>query len=432
MRPLSYYFFHFFVVLIVIQTFLFPRITTLADKGEFPYIGLVGKNFEPIEIVFYMLLYLWVIDIVFISDKKGIPVGTKSMRTWIQIILLLSFLAWAFIRGFLLYKGGALSDVNCFFLPTVIIFIVMYLFEEKTQINRLVAFLSIILIVPGLFLLFHFIFPELFTEIGSSSVPLQMLVLFGYCISLSKVLFGNTKWSPILLVLFFALVFNFYKAIIFCLFVSSLLIIFMCLTRIEKKYRFHVIKKTFLLIFLGVFFLSFFLYFNIFGLSKHIEQQYYDRIIKDNPYTGIKGDITGGRSILWYNVFLLFKENPIFGVGIGHRFYELYGLADLGSPFVHSHSIYLYILYTTGLPCFLFSIILLVKFIHFIFQRNSLDNNAIQFGLIGYLFSLLTFFMVLNPFGWYAISYFFWITVGFIIVLAKINYQANNAIEKNY
>jgi len=207
-------------------------------------------------------------------------------------------------------------------------------------------------------------------------VFMLFLSLHNHSISSIRIdgLLGNPNLTAFFAVLFFPIIMYFFNSKIILQFIVSLilfflivktgsrssLLVFLFMIMIHIIYQFKILKFSFrnnILIIIVILILTIF--------SMDIAKFLINDTILSNIVSGTRFSYTGDnhRFLIWIEAFNLFKDNILFGVGIGFKFHDISSIHNnLGF-----HSTYMYVLVSLGIIGFL----LFLLFLLFLVKENS-------------------------------------------------------------
>lgn len=137
---------------------------------------------------------------------------------------------------------------------------------------------------------------------------------------------------------------------------------------------------------------------------------------------------------VWQSALLMFKENYLFGIGLGlfEKRYPDFANRLFNPPLepimLHAHNIFLHSWLNLGLAGFMGLIWLLINFFKNIWQTIRLNKNVLSVSVLAAMVALLTHGLIDTPYWKNDLSILFWVILAFGIILSQ---NANNQRKRN-
>lgn len=312
----------------------------------------------------------------------------------------LFFFIYLLMCLFISYSGDSFGYIIYYFFGIIYMF---YFSKNIESITKIVKFYYIGTIIFTLFTLLSFLFGSVYLKVinflyGGTPVYSIIVDLFswnehsgiagqtgynaftisiGIIISFVKIIEYfkfNGKINKKFLIIFLLQIISLFlcskRAILLYSLTTIVFLVPICVNLKKKKNLSRLLFVCIIILFVGSFSIN---YFEPFG-----------NVFAKNSYYLSKGDIFNGRLPLYTQAIQLFKENPLFGIGI-KRFYLLNELN------LDVHNVYLQLLAENGIIGFS---IIIFSFIYMFFKTkgaiNKSDNNSLIYISLGIqLFFLL-------------------------------------------
>jgi len=137
---------------------------------------------------------------------------------------------------------------------------------------------------------------------------------------------------------------------------------------------------------------------------------------------------------VWQSAFLMFKENYLFGIGLGlfEKRYPDFANRLFNPPLepiiLHAHNIFLHSWLNFGLVGFIGLVWLLINFFKNIWQAIKLNKNILNVSVLAAMAALLTHGLIDTPYWKNDLAILFWVILAFGIMLSQ---NANNQRKRN-
>jgi len=421
----------FISILVILELFYAPHAGHSKILGEFPLIQVMGYSFLITELFIsgFIIIGLFKVMLKVLKSKK-ISLGPSSFQPFILVFGFSLFLS--LMLGIFNSNLGLLSHFREMVFPLFLylIFTNLNISEstEKQVFNIFLTGLSMIMISNFIIYFYPDFFDSILPSFGLISWYTLTLIILVFCISFSKIVFGNFNLLWFLLCAFSVLtiVLHLVKPVIWAFlwgFVCLLLIGF------KNKVLINIRQVSIILIIL------FFVIITIINFPQSRKSEMLHTIVYRYLNIGrgeVEGDLSTGRFEIW-NRYLL---KSLHGFGISPRgFGNLTEIEVLGRSMIDkgAHNILVYYSYHGGYITSISLLILIIKYILFGFKKlnyefrcKGLFQRYELIGIFAFTISILSINMVNLMIADWRTAWIFWFCV--VLFLKRMNNKTGDLI----
>ena len=339
---------------VILWSIVFPGMNYRLEQGMFPIINLGYIRLRVDELLMFCLFGSWITHVVFINLYRELKKITISIRLFLALGIIFTGVLFSLRLGIINHNPNIGTDLRILFPLIIGLPMAIWAFSriEQYQLIWIIKLTIYALILSNIILLLSY-FPFL-NDIQYFTLWHEHVSQEAFTITLYLILFSiiiSDRSSPVTLIGLFLplslIIFRIPKWWIFGIFVCTVFVLFK-VSFITKKFNLSLLKfrKTLSLgIIIGI---TSFLVILLFPktLTNSIVT-FKERVLRED----IRGDISGGRFLMWDLIIGNISDHPISGNGIGYRLSGIFP-AEMESEgiFVEDHSIVLWFLVRFGIP----------------------------------------------------------------------------------
>lgn len=385
--------------------------------------------FTPYSTRTFIGVHLWPSQIWFIFLGTGIAVGELfknnfriPLRVWDNAmpicIVLAVYTIWSFY-GFMAGNKEAITLFREMVFPGISFPAIVYLARHVDVKNLFNSFVRWSLLI-SLIIAFNKVVYNVAPFLPGAQNGLLLLSSFAYSFFLFKAINKSVYIIPaIVAILPILLYLN--KTMLATSFFILVSIVFISTIITEKKNKYSVSKRSLkisgiIMFVLGLMIVAI-IYLNSI-LDGRIERAFRENFIKERVTESgeiYMGDMSGGRMIIWGNAIKLWKQNPIFGNGMGTA------VPIRNETIAQIHNYYLQALMDTGLVGTIILIICWFKWYRRVFRtikRYVWDKEKnIYASMLSVVVAYFFYAFINLPMIHIGAAHFFWVVVALLTVM---------------